>query len=223
MNRIISTLGAAMAATVLVAGCTTDPYTGERKLSRTAIGAGVGVLAGGGIGYLTGGDSDSKRRNALIGAGVGALAGGAVGFYMDRQEAAVRERLQAAGVQVERQGDEIRLNMARSLNFDVNRAELRPESAQVLSAVSEVLREYEKTTIDVAGHTDSDGDQSHNQQLSEQRAFTVANYLAGQGVQSARLLAGGFGEAYPIATNQNASGKQANRRVELQIVPIVAN
>lgn len=223
MRFSIRGVAAVLAVGLLVAGCTTDPYTGERKLSKTAIGAGIGALAGGGIGYLTGSDSDKKRRNALIGAGVGALAGGAVGFYMDRQEAKLRERLQNAGVQVERQGDEIRLNMARSVNFDVNQAQLRADTLPVLDAVAEVLREFDKTTIDVSGHTDSDGAADYNQQLSERRAFSVAQHFAGRGVQTARLLAGGYGEASPIASNASAGGKQANRRVELQIVPIVAN
>lgn len=218
LKRIIPVL----VAGVVIAGCTTDPYTGERKLSKTAIGASIGILAGGGIGYLTGDGSSEKRRNALIGAGIGGLAGGAIGFYMDRQEAALRERLQNAGVQVVRDGDNIRLNMAQSVNFDSGRDALRPETRPVLDAVAEVLREFDQTTIDVAGHTDSDGAANYNQQLSERRAFSVANYLSGQGVYGPRLLAGGFGEASPIATNASAGGKQANRRVELQIVPIRA-
>lgn len=222
MIRVLRPFAALVAATFILGACTTDPYTGERKLSRAAIGAGIGALAGGGIGYLTGGDSDSKRRNALIGAGVGVLAGGAVGLYMDRQEAALRDRLQNAGVQVERQGDQIRLNMAETINFDVDRAELRPASLPVLQAVAEVLREYDQTTIDVTGHTDSDGSDAYNQQLSEQRAFSVANYLSGQGVIAPRMLAGGYGEQFPIASNATPAGKQANRRVELQIVPLTA-
>ncbi|MEM6491024.1 MAG: OmpA family protein, partial [Pseudomonadota bacterium] len=182
MIRRLRSFAVLVAMGVVAAGCTTDPYTGERQLSKAAIGAGLGALAGGGIGYLTGRGSDNERRNALIGAGVGALAGGAVGLYMDRQEAALRQRLQSAGVQVERQGDEIRLNMARSVNFDVNRAELRPDVLPVLNAVAEVMREFDRTTIDVSGHTDSDGGADYNQDLSERRAFSVANYMAGQGV-----------------------------------------
>lgn len=223
MSRAVRSLAALLAVGLLAAGCTTDPYTGERKLSKAAIGAGAGALVGGGIGFLTGRGSDNERRNALIGAGIGALAGGAVGYYMDQQEAELRRRLQSAGVQVERQGDEIRLNMASTVNFAVDSVDLRAETLPVLNALADVMREYDRTTIDVSGHTDSDGAEDYNQQLSERRAFSVANYMAQRGVQPVRMLAGGYGEAFPIAANTSPAGKQANRRVEFQIAPIVAN
>src|SRR5690606_39391802 len=83
--------------------CSTDPYTGQQKISNTAGGAGIGALAGAALGTLAGGDD---RRNALIGAGVGALAGGLVGAKMDQNEAELRAQLQGTGVSVTRVGNQ---------------------------------------------------------------------------------------------------------------------
>ena len=208
-------------ALALTACATYDPYTNEQEVSKATIGAGVGAAGGAIIGLITGDNSKERRRNALIGAGVGALAGGGVGVYMDRQEEKLREELRGAGVLVQRDGDQIRLNMDQSITFDVNSAQLRPPADPVLSAVAKVLREFDKTMVDVMGHTDSDGSDAYNQQLSERRAMSVAQDLAGRGVMSERLLVAGYGESLPIASNATPEGKQANRRVEIQISPII--
>src|SRR5690606_601518 len=160
---------------LLIAGCyTTDPYTGERTVSKTAKGAGAGAIAGAVAGILSGDDSRERRKRALIGAGVGALASGAVGKYMDRQEARLREELQGTGVSVTRVGDNITLNMPGNITFQTDSADLRPEFFGVLNSVALVLKEFDKTLVEVAGHTDSTGSEEHNQALSERRAGTVA-------------------------------------------------
>ncbi len=209
-------VGAAFA----LAACTTDPYTGEEKASNTAKGAGIGALAGAAIGALTNTSSGKQAgRNALIGAGIGALAGGAVGAYMDRQEAKLRERLQGTGVSVTRVGDNIILNMPGNITFDTNQSAIKSNFYDVLNSVALVLNEFNKSYVDVQGHTDSTGSDEYNLALSERRANSVAQYLGSQQVMSQRLIVQGFGETRPVADNNTMAGREANRRVEIQISP----
>ena len=206
------------AALIAVAACeTVNPYTNETQTSKAAKGAGIGAAAGAVVGLLTKGD---KLQNALIGAGVGALAGGGVGYYMDVQEAKLRQRLEGTGVSVVRQGDNITLNMPSSITFALNSADLNAQFYNALDGVSLVLKEYDKTVIEVAGHTDSSGSDQYNQALSERRAQAVAGYLGSHGVKTQRLITVGAGEGHPIASNDTEQGRSANRRVELTIVPV---
>lgn len=205
-----------------VTACTTvNPYTEEKQTSKLAIGAGIGAASGAVIGLITA-DSKNRQRNALIGAGIGALAGGGIGYYMDVQEAKLRQRLRNSGVSVTRVGNQIMLNMPGNITFDTNRAEINAGFYDVLNSVSVVLKEYEKTTVDVIGHTDSVGSEAYNQRLSENRARSVAEYLSGRGIISARLLIAGMGEAQPIASNSTPEGRSQNRRVNIQIAPLTA-
>ena len=200
------------------ASCTTvNPYTRETQTSKAVKGAGIGAAAGAVAGLLTKGD---KLENALIGAGVGAIAGGGVGYYMDVQEAKLRQRLEGTGVSITRVGDNITLNMPSSITFALNSSDLNAQFFSALEGVGVVLKEYNKTVIEIAGHTDSSGSDSYNQQLSQRRAQAVATYLASQGVRNERLMTVGAGESYPIASNDTEQGRAANRRVELTIVPV---
>jgi outer membrane protein OmpA-like peptidoglycan-associated protein len=210
---------AAVGMTVLsFAACTTiNPYTGEQQTSKVVKGAGIGAAAGAVAGLLTKGD---KLENALIGAGVGALAGGGVGYYMDVQEAKLRQKLANTGVSVTRNGDNITLNMPSSITFATNSADLNAQFFNALDGVTMVLKEYDKTVIEVAGHTDSTGSEQYNQALSERRAQAVASYLASHGVNQKRLITVGAGELHPIASNDTEAGRAQNRRVELTIVPV---
>lgn len=201
-------------------GCTTDPYTGEKKVSKTAIGAVLGAAAGAGVGALS--NSRDRAKGALIGAGIGGLAGGAVGGYMDVQEAKLRRQLAGTGVSVTRSGNEIVLNMPGNVTFNTDSAEIKPAFYPVLNSVSLVLKEYQKTIIEVTGHTDSTGSSEHNQALSEKRASSVGAYLAGQGILHDRILTQGLGEQMPIADNSTPQGREQNRRVELRLVPLTA-
>jgi outer membrane protein OmpA-like peptidoglycan-associated protein len=212
---------AVIAAGVGLAGCqTTNPYTGEQQTSKAAKGAGIGAAAGAVVGLITGDDSKERKERALIGAGVGAIAGGSVGYYMDVQEAKLRQQLQGTGVSVTRMGDNITLNMPGNITFKTDSADLNSSFFSVLDSVSLVLKEYEKTIVEVAGHTDSTGSDQYNQALSERRAQTVATYLAGKGVMQQRMITVGAGEGRPVATNDTADGRQLNRRVELTLTPI---
>lgn len=209
-------------AALALAGCTTtDPFTGERGISNTAggalIGAGGGALGGALIGTAVGGDA---RVGALIGAGVGALTGGAIGNYMDQQEAELRAQLQGTGVSVTRNGDQIILNMPSNITFDVDQAYVKPEFNSTLDSVALVLQKYDRTIIDVYGHTDSTGSEAHNYELSRARAVSVANAVAAKGIDSRRFYVQGFGEDRPVASNATESGRALNRRVEIQISPL---
>lgn len=208
---------------VFVSGCKTlDAYTREEKTSNTAkgamIGAGIGIV----VGLISGDDAVERRQHALIGAGIGALAGGSIGYYMDRQEAALRAELEGTGVSVVRRGDNITLNMPGNVTFATDSSDLSPAFFDVLNSVSKVLEEYEQTVVEVAGHTDSTGSNSYNQSLSERRANSVSSYLQGHGVIPERLITLGMGETRPIADNSSAAGRQANRRVEITMVPVTA-
>ncbi|MEL6922292.1 MAG: OmpA family protein [Pseudomonadota bacterium] len=209
----------ALAITSLgMAACTTtDPFTGQQQVSRTAGGAAIGAAVGAGLGTLAGGDD---RRNALIGAGIGLLAGGAVGNYMDRQQAELRAQLQGTGVSVTRVGDRIILNMPSNITFPVDQDQVLPAFFPTLDSVVLVLNRYNQTIIDVIGHTDSTGDDGYNLGLSQRRATSVANYLSSRGVDGRRFLVSGLGEARPIADNATEAGRAQNRRVELQISPL---
>jgi len=212
-----------IAASFTVAGCqTTDAYTGEKKVNNTSKGAGIGALAGAVLGAATGDNSKERRERALIGAGVGALTGAGVGAYMDKQEAKLRAQLQGTGVSVTRSGDNLILNMPGNITFKTASADLNANFFSVLDSVGVVLKEFDKTLIDVEGHTDSDGTDSYNQQLSLQRATSVGTYLQSHGVNGQRIVTFGAGEARPIADNDTSTGKQQNRRVELKLQPITS-
>ena len=220
-KQTLALLGTASLVAMVAAGCqTTDPYTGQQQMNRTSrnalIGAGIGVAAG----LLTGDSAVERRQHALIGAGIGGLTGGAVGSYQDRQQAALRDRLQGTGVNVTRNGDNITLNMPGNVTFGFNSANLDPQFYPVLSSVADVLKEYDKTVVEVAGHTDSVGGDEINQRLSEQRANAVTQYLVSQNINPQRFITIGAGKRYPIASNDTEAGRAANRRVEITLVPV---
>ena len=222
--KILKVIVISAGLTVGLGGCETlqtyNPFTQEPETSNAAKGAMIGAAAGVVVGLASGDDAVERRQHALIGAGVGALAGGAIGYYMDRQEAELRAELEGTGVSVTRIGDNITLNMAGNITFATNSADLSPAFFDVLTSVSKVLAEYEQTVVEVAGHTDSSGSDAYNQSLSERRAGSVAQYLQSQGIINERLLTIGLGESMPVADNSMSSGKQANRRVEITMVPV---
>lgn len=187
-----------------------------RDNQRTAIGAGAGAALGAAAGTLFGGND---RRNALIGAGVGLLAGGAVGQYLDRQQRQLQQDLAGTGAEVERRGDQLLVTFPSNITFATDSATIQPQFYPVLNDVAQTLNQYPESYLDIIGHTDSTGATDYNQALSERRAAAVANYFRSQGVMPQRLAAYGLGETQPVASNESAQGRQANRRVELRIIP----
>ena len=218
-----SRLLAAVALATLVAtgGCTTDPETGQRRVSKAAIGGIGGALGGYLLGDLVGGRHD--RTEKILGAGIGGLAGAGIGAYMDKQERDLRARTAGTDVQVIREGDNLVLNIPSGITFAYDSAAVQPQFQRTLDSVASTLSQYDQTYIDVYGHTDATGSDAYNQQLSERRATAVADYLAGRGVQTARIGTRGFGKTQPVASNDTDAGRAANRRVEVKIVPITQN
>ncbi len=202
---------------VTVSGCVTDPNTGEKKLSRTAIGGVGGTVAGILLGGLIGG-----KTGRIIGAGIGGIAGAAVGYTLDKQIKELKEQTAGSGVDVTEtdNGSAILVNLPDGVTFDVASYTLKPSFRATLDQVADSLIKYPNSLIDVYGHTDSTGSDAYNQTLSENRARTVAGYLQSRGVPAARIRSQGFGETMPIADNATEAGRMKNRRVEIKIVPV---
>lgn len=209
--------------TLGMGGCSTlDPYTGEQKTSNTTKGTAIGAAVGAAIGYISARKKsrDDRRKAILTGATVGGLGGAAVGSYMDKQEEKLRKQLEGTGVSVTRSGQDLILNMPGNITFSTDSSSLKPSFNEVLNSVILVLTEFNQTLIEAAGHTDSVGSASYNQQLSYNRANSVASYLINQGISAERVLMVGMGETMPVASNSTAEGRQLNRRVELTLIPI---
>ena len=217
INRSIIT-AVSLCALALTSGCVTNPETGNRTISKAAIGGIGGALGGYLLGDILGGRND--RTAKIVGAGLGGLAGAGVGYYMDEQEKKLREQTAGSGIDVTRDGDNLILNMPSNVTFAVDSSAISPAFQATLGEVANTLSRYEKSYVDVLGHTDSTGSDAYNQSLSERRAESVANFLANSGVQRARLATKGYGESQPIASNSTEEGRAGNRRVEIKIVPI---
>lgn len=211
--------GLAALSLVTVSGCVTDPNTGEQKVSRTAIGAGAGGLAGLLLGGVIGG-----KTGRIVGAGIGGVAGAAVGAQMDKQIRELKEVTAGTGVDVTEvdNGQAILVNLPDGVTFDFNSTAIKPQFRATLDQIALSLQQYPNSLVDVYGHTDSTGSDAYNQTLSENRARAVGNYLSMRGVSATRLRTMGFGETQPVATNATEEGRSRNRRVEIKIIPISA-
>jgi outer membrane protein OmpA-like peptidoglycan-associated protein len=215
-------VAATVCAALAVSGCTPpDPYTGQRRVSKTAEGAGIGALAGAAIGAASGGNAKVRRERAMAGAAIFGAAGAGVGAYMDNQDKKLRERLQgvAVGIRKDPNTGVIKLIMPGNITFPTNQSSIKTDFYPVLDAVADVLKEYDRTSIKVAGYTDSVGREDANLRLSQDRASSVAAYLQSRGVAATRLASVGYGEASPVADNGTEAGRTQNRRVEITINP----
>ena len=216
-----SAIAAAVAATML-AGCATytgqtnDPNDPNRTRNGALIGASIGAVAG----LLSGKDATERRQRAMVGAGIGGLAGAGIGAYQDRQEAELRRQTAGTGVDVQRDGDVIKLNLPDGVTFDFNKTEVKPQFYPALNNIASTIKEYNQTIVEINGHTDNVGSLAANQKVSEGRAQAVGNYLAGQGVQSVRMEMHGYNYQYPVADNTTDAGRAKNRRVEIRLIPL---
>lgn len=209
MNKYLSILMAIMF--LAFASCST-----LKKNKGTAIGTGTGILVGGALGGLIGKNNNNTAGGIIIGAALGGVAGAAIGKYMDKQKRELEQKLGETAT-VERVGEGIKVTFDSGLLFSVNSSTLTPEMKNTLKEFAATLKEYQDTNVLIDGHTDSDGTEKHNMNLSEDRANSVSNYLSSQGVASSRLGIRGFGESQPIASNNTAAGKKQNRRVEVAL------
>ncbi len=221
MRAKIAVAGLSIAALLGAAACTTtDPYSSTPRRNNTGTGAVAGALGGALLGYLTNTSSGEQgRKNALIGAGIGALAGAGVGQYMDGQQRALEAELSGTGVGVARQGDNLVLRMPSDVTFATNQSDLDPRFLPVLDDVARVLNQYDRSMVDVVGHTDSSGGDAINQPLSERRAASVASHLINRGVMRELIYVAGMSARAPIGSNATPEGKAQNRRVEILIRP----
>ncbi len=222
MNKFAATSLLCIATAALLSSCAT--YTGQTSdpndPNRTGRGAAIGAVAGAVLGAATGDTATERRQRATVGAALGAATGAGIGAYQDRQEARLRQQMAGTGVEVERQGNNIMLNMPSGITFDFDRYDLKPEFRPVLDNLASTLNEYYQTRIEIVGHTDSKGSDAYNQTLSQNRANSVANYLGGRGVASNRMIVSGAGETRPVASNDTEAGRAQNRRVEITLVPV---
>lgn len=216
-----------LSASLLLSACATNDLGDSRDLSKTEKGAIVGTVSGAALGAII--SHKNRGKGALIGAVGGGLAGGGVGYYMDTQAKDLQRQLQAeiqrGEISVEKRARDnaLLVSMTASTGFDTNSAILKPGYTPTLDKIARVLNQYGKTTVTVIGHTDSVGSNEYNQALSEKRALSVLDYFAGQKVSPLRLEAYGRGETEPRADNSTEAGRTLNRRVELWILPVVAN
>jgi outer membrane protein OmpA-like peptidoglycan-associated protein len=204
-------------ALVSTSACVTDPNTGEKKVSRTAIGGVGGAAAGYLLGGLIGGDT-----GRIIGAGIGGVAGGAIGYQKDKQIRELKEQTAGSGVDVTEtpDGNAILVNLPNGVTFPVDSTTISPSFQTTLNTIASSMIQYPDSLIDVYGHTDSTGSDQYNLDLSQRRANAVADYLVLRGVARSRVRAQGFGERYPVADNTTDAGRALNRRVEIKITPI---
>ncbi len=222
MNAMTKTgIAAALAATML-GGCATytgqtdDPNDPNRTGRGALIGAGIGAVAG----LLSGSDATERRQRAMVGAGLGGLAGAGIGAYQDRQEAALRRETAGTGVDVQRDGDVIKLNLPDGVTFDFNRTDIKPQFYPALNSIASTIKQYDQTIVEINGHTDNIGSLAANQKISDERARAVGTYLAAQGVQPVRMEMHGYNYQYPIASNDSEQGRALNRRVEIRLIPL---
>lgn len=215
----IQGLMAAGLCSVLLAGCTANPYTGEQQAGKAGIYGLGGAAAGAVVGAATSSRKD-RTKGALIGATVGGATGAGYGYYVDRQEARLRQELSGSGVQVIRNGDHLQLVMPGNITFASNSADISSSFYPTLNSLVKVFQEFNRNGIDIVGHTDSTGSMDLNMRLSQQRAGSVASYLSGQGVAPARISSRGVGPSQPIASNDNQAGRAQNRRVEINLRPL---
>lgn len=200
----------------MLAGCTTNPYTGESSISNAGKGAGIGAAVGAGAGTLFGGND---WKNAGFGALAGAAVGAGIGYYMDKQQEEMQQSLQGSGIEVQRTADNtLNLTMPSNVTFAYDKADLTFEAQNALNSVSQVLNNYPDSRIVITGYSDDSGSDAYNLRLSQLRAASVANYLAQRGVNPVRMSQQGMGESSPKAPNNSEANRAINRRVELAII-----
>ena len=210
----------AASTAVLLAGCASqNPYDNQPPSSnKTATYGGLGALAGAAAGALI--NHDNRGKGALIGAAIGGASGAGYGYYADKQEAALRQSMQGTGVEVQRQGDQIKLIMPGNITFATDSSEIVSNFYAPLNNLASSFKQFNQNSIEIVGFTDSTGSRQYNMDLSQRRAQSVATYLTAQGVDGTRLSTRGAGPDQPIASNATADGRAQNRRVEVNLRPL---
>lgn len=202
--------------TAMATGCAQiTPKDDDGSTNKTAAYGGLGALVGAVGGALI--NNDNRGKGALIGAVAGGAAGAGYGYYADKQEVELRKQMEGTGVQVQRQGDDLKLVMPGNITFATGSSSVSSQAEWTLGTVADSLKKYPGSNVEVSGHTDNVGSLASNNELSQARAISVAKILVGQGVQKSRVQVFGAGPTQPIASNSTEEGRQANRRVEIKL------
>lgn len=202
--------------TAMATGCAQiTPKDDDGSTNKTAAYGGLGALVGAVGGALI--NHDNRGKGALIGAVAGGAAGAGYGYYADKQEEELRKQMQGTGVEVQRQGDDLKLVMPGNITFATGSSSVSSQAEWTLGTVAESLKKYPGSNVEVSGHTDNVGSLASNNELSQARAISVAKILVGQGVEKSRVQVFGAGPTQPIASNSTEEGRQANRRVEIKL------
>jgi outer membrane protein OmpA-like peptidoglycan-associated protein len=202
------TIAGLAAAAVLASGCQTLNTSKEKG---AIIGAAGGAVVGGVVGKATG----STARGAIVGAAVGGAAGAIIGHQMDQKAKEIQTTV--AGADVTRVGEGLVVTFDSGLMFDFDSDVLRTESKKNLDNLASSLNNFGDSKLLLVGHTDAQGTDSYNLDLSRRRSASVARYLESRGVSASRVQTAGRGEGEPIAANDSEMGRQENRRVEVAI------
>ncbi|WP_416422551.1 OmpA family protein [Pseudomonas sp. App30] len=213
----------AATAVALLAGCASqnNPYDNQSQgsgVNKTATYGGLGALAGAVAGAAI--DHNNRGKGALIGAALGGAGGAGYGYYADKQEKALRASMANTGVQVQREGDQIKLIMPGNITFATDSSSIAPSFYSPLNNLAGSFKQYNQNLIEIVGYTDSTGSRQHNMDLSQARAQSVATYLTSQGVDPSHVSVRGAGPDQPIASNADANGRAQNRRVEVNLKPL---
>ncbi|MGV8074172.1 MAG: OmpA family protein [Syntrophobacteraceae bacterium] len=204
----------------ILAGCAAPMTKTEQG---TAVGMGVGAATGAILGQAIGHSTGATVLGAVAGAAVGGIAGNMIGSYMDRQERELQEAMaRSEGSRVQRRRDNLELTIKSDVFFDVDSARLKHSGYDEMDRIADILRRYPETNLYVGGHTDSTGSERYNLDLSERRAESVMNAMVDRGINPRRISAKGYGESMPLESNATEAGRQLNRRVVIEIVPIRA-
>lgn len=207
MKTIQKTLTGIIAVAMLFAGC--------KSMNKTQKGAVIGTAGGAAAGAVIGKAAGNTALGAIIGAAVGGVTGAVIGKQMDKQAKEIESKV--PGADVKRVGEGIVVEFNEKILFGYDRSDLTASAESNLDKLSNVLKEYPDTNIEIQGHTDSKGSESYNQGLSDRRAGSVSTYLRGRGINSGRIITKGYGENAPVASNDTDEGRAQNRRVNFLI------
>ena len=222
MSAFMRPFACATALALLVGCASNNPYDAPQQSSggvgKTATYGGLAALAGAAVGAAV--NHNDRGKGAAIGAVLAGAAGAGYGYYADRQEAELRRSMEGTGVEVQRQGDDIKLIMPGNITFATDSAEIAPSFYAPLNNLATSFKQFQNNSIEIVGYTDSTGSRQHNMQLSQRRAQSVTSYLTAQGIDATRLSSRGAGPDQPIADNASAEGRAQNRRVEVNLKPL---
>jgi outer membrane protein OmpA-like peptidoglycan-associated protein len=215
MNITLNKTLTGLTIAALLAGCADMSATQKGTATGAGVGAGLGAILGGTTG---GGGSNRAAKGAVLGGAAGAIIGNIWSKKMEQQKQEMEAATRGTGVQVtQTQDNRLKLEIPADVSFDTGRSDIKSNFRPVLERFATTLNQNPASTVTIIGHTDSTGDDAVNDPLSVDRAAHTRDYLAMRGVSQNRIVIDGRGEREPIASNEDASGRAKNRRVEIYV------